>query len=116
MKGEAPTPTTPPGAVIAAWNPPANELFAAAVELGSPEERHAYLDRECPDAELRRQVEALLAAHAAAGNFLDQPIPAADPGTGAYAETDAVVGATIAGKYKLLETIGEGGMGSVFMA
>jgi hypothetical protein len=101
---------------MAAWNPRANELFASALELSSPDARHAYLDRECADAGLRRQVEALLAAHAAAGDFLDQPVPAADPGTGAYVETDAVVGTTIAGKYKLLEVIGEGGMGSVFMA
>lgn len=38
-------------------------LFEAALERGSAEERARFLDRECPDAALRQEVEALLAAH-----------------------------------------------------
>jgi tetratricopeptide (TPR) repeat protein len=58
---------------MAVWNPRANEILANALELPGPQ-RGAYLDQACAaDSELRRQVEALLAAHAAAGNFLDQP-------------------------------------------
>jgi WD40 repeat protein/serine/threonine protein kinase len=84
-------------------------IFEAAIEQGSPQERSAYLDRACGgDAGLRRQVEALLAAHERLG---DIPLPAT-------AEEPAVTerpGAVI-GPYKLLEQIGEGGFGVVFMA
>jgi hypothetical protein len=52
-------------------------IFAAALERNSPAERAAYLDEACAgDAPLRQQVEELLRAHAAAGNFLAVPAPA----------------------------------------
>jgi serine/threonine-protein kinase len=58
---------------MAAWNPRANAIFADLLEL-APAQRSAYLEQSCgADGELRQQVEALLAAHAAAGDFLDQP-------------------------------------------
>jgi serine/threonine protein kinase len=99
----------------------AKSIFLAASDLADPAERAAYLDRECGgDAELRARVEALLRANDAA------PLPVApqatvDPAPGQpEAEDDgdptARVGASLAGKYKLVEAIGEGGMGSVFMA
>ena len=96
------------------WNPRANELFLSARALG---ERHEFLDRECADdAALRAEVEALLDAGDQAGSFLESPAPAADldltidqPGS---AERPGVV----IGPYKLLEQIGEGGFGVVFMA
>ena len=48
-------------------------VFLAAVEQPAVD-RAAFLDRECAgDTELRQRVEALLAAHAATGNFLDRP-------------------------------------------
>src|SRR5262245_48669649 len=56
------------------WNPRANEIFASVLEL-PPQEQQAYLERACgADDPLRRQVEALLAAHAEAGTFLDRPV------------------------------------------
>jgi serine/threonine-protein kinase len=62
---------------MAAWNPRANEVFADILELPLAQ-RQALLERACgPDCELRQQVEALLAAHAAAGDFLDRPAPGA---------------------------------------
>ena len=99
----------------------AKSLFLAASDLADPTERAAYLHRECgDDAKLRARVEALLRAHDAA------PLPAAggatvgsapgQPETEDYADPTARVGATLAGKYKLVEEIGEGGMGRVFMA
>jgi serine/threonine protein kinase/WD40 repeat protein len=108
------------------------DIFLAAVEKATPEERAAYLDEACrSDAELRRRVERLLAAHPKAGDFLAQPpaeapLPVApgatvdsapgQPETEDYDEPTARVGAILADKYKLVEEIGEGGMGSVFMA
>src|SRR5215471_3560801 len=96
-------------------------LFLAASDRADPAERAAFLDRECGgDAELRARVEALLRANDAA------PLPvvggatvdSADgqPGTADYADPTARVGAILAGKYKLVQEIGAGGMGGVFMA
>jgi tRNA A-37 threonylcarbamoyl transferase component Bud32 len=61
---------------MADWDPLVNEIFARAIEAGSPAERAAVLDRSCRgDARLRHKVEALLLAHDQAGSFLDHPAP-----------------------------------------
>jgi len=99
------------------------DLFMAALQIEDAAERSAYLDRACPgEAAPRQRVEALLAAFDQAGSFLQQP--AADPGAtsdspppgqssgSALAEAPG----TVIGPYKLTELIGEGGMGSVWMA
>jgi serine/threonine protein kinase/tetratricopeptide (TPR) repeat protein len=94
-------------------------IFAAALAIPSPTERAAYLDRACAgQPELRREVEQLLDAHAD-DNLLDRP-PAHLGRTGPYepAEQDrpaATVGDRI-GPYRLMEQIGEGGFGLVFVA
>ena len=50
-------------------------ILFAALELGSAAERAAYVDTACAgDAELRRQVEKLLKAHANVGDFLLKPV------------------------------------------
>jgi serine/threonine protein kinase/Tfp pilus assembly protein PilF len=98
------------------------ELFLQALDIQDSAERAAFLDRACADQPaLRAPVEQLLKAHELAGQFLDQPHPAAGTGerTGTYATQSSeaqMAGMVIAGKYKLLQRIGEGGMGSVWMA
>ena len=73
-------------------------LFEAAVELAHGEERARFLERECPDAGLRREVEALLAAHDAPDSLFEQRT------VGVEAPSAEAIGATI-GRYKLLEAL-----------
>src|SRR4051812_34208781 len=109
------------------WNPRANALFLKALEMRPADERQAYLDGACAeDAALRAEVDALLEASARAGSFLESPaagVPSppggAAPGVRAGATTDEPSlerPGTIIGPYKLLQQIGEGGMGIVWMA
>src|SRR5262249_55965052 len=88
-------------------------VFLTAVEQPAAD-RAALLDRECgADAELRRRVEALLRAHDEPGSFLDRP--AVDPAATIDPAADDAAGGRV-GPYKLLEQIGEGGMGAVWVA
>src|SRR5262249_39972462 len=68
---------------------------------------------------LRGQVEQLLRLYEGAGSFLERPAAEAPP-TGAFAETvEAASGeapGALIGPYKLIELLGEGGMGSVWLA
>src|SRR5215470_15443135 len=91
------------------------EIFHQALARSSPEERAAYLDQACAgDPALRASVEALLRANVGASGFLDQP-PLAAVATVEEPPVSERPGAMI-GPYKLLEQIGEGGMGTVWMA
>ena len=85
-------------------------IFSGALEIPSAEARAAYLDRACAaDPELRRQVESLIDAHDHAGRFLAAPTISFESGS------PEPVGSTV-GPYKLMEQIGEGGMGVVYVA
>jgi serine/threonine protein kinase len=90
-------------------------IFTEALELPAGE-RAAYLERECgSDADLRRRVEALLKSHESVGDFLEDspseaPMIARLGGSSGEKPGDRV------GRYKLLQQIGEGGCGVVFMA
>jgi WD40 repeat protein/serine/threonine protein kinase len=92
-------------------------IFSEALELNSTEERAAYLDRVCgPDGALRGRVEDLLRAHVEGDDFLEvpAPVPTVDPTPGGAPAPDER--GTVIGPYKLLQQIGEGGMGVVYMA
>lgn len=98
------------------------ELFGQAIEI-SPQDRAAFLDLQCGrDLELRHRLEVLLAAHDQPAPTLDEPWgripdaiqPSTDMPLAPADQTD--VGTVVAGKYKLLQRIGEGGMGAVWMA
>ncbi len=100
---------------MANWNPKANDIFIKALEIGALDRRRSYLAVACgEDSELRSQVDALLSASEQAGGFLQQP--AVDrPQTAAFSPSPEYIGTQI-GPYKLLQQIGEGGMGTVYMA
>src|SRR5262245_18639057 len=105
----------------------ARDIFLETLERVAAD-RPAFLDEACgADAALRQRVEALLRAHDDPEAFLSDAKPGASPAqergngdaqleTQAFPEGTARVGAILAGKYKLIEAIGEGGMGNVFMA
>jgi serine/threonine protein kinase len=92
-------------------------IFGEALECASHEERAEFLDRACAsDRELRASVEELLQAHERAGKFLDGTAPARGaPAAGVESVVGERAGAVI-GPYKLIEQIGEGGFGVVYMA
>ncbi len=90
-------------------------VFLEALALTAADERARYLDTACRDKpELRQRVEALLRAREQAGEFLKQDALGGnlDPLESSIAEGPG----TVIGRYKLLEQIGEGGFGVVFMA
>lgn len=90
------------------------EIFLVALEQ-APDQRDACLNQLCgSDEELRCNVAVMLKAHAAGEGPLDRGA-LRDERTGTH-ETTAEVPGTVIGPYKLLEPIGEGGMGAVWMA
>jgi eukaryotic-like serine/threonine-protein kinase len=91
-------------------------LFDAALEL-PPEQRPGYLDQACgDDAALRQRIQALLKAAERTNDFLDQSAaPASSQSANASSPVAEKPGDNI-GPYKLLQQIGEGGCGVVYMA
>ena len=92
----------------------AKSVLLNALEIGSASVRQAYVDAECAGNEaLRREVQDLLEHHDQMGVFLDSPAPALDA---TMDEPIREQPGTVIGPYKLMEQIGEGGMGLVFVA
>src|SRR5438132_8306323 len=90
------------------------EIFQAALER-TPEERAAFLSEACDrDESLRKEVESLIASHQKDGSFIDSP---------AYEAAAQIVGDKVqleSGRtishYKVLDQLGVGGMGEVYLA
>src|ERR1051326_2683721 len=95
------------------------EIFSEALEHEDLAERALFLDKACgSDSALREQIEKLLHAHEEAGGFLSNPsrrVGQGEEGKGKALAGDEKPGDWI-GHYKLLEQIGEGGCGMVYMA
>ena len=90
------------------------EIFNIARLKQTPTERAAYLDEICRGRpEVRKRVEELLKANDAAGSFLNKPATDLD-NTQDMSKVEKP--GTVIGRYKLLQLIGEGGFGMVYMA
>src|SRR5262245_58674954 len=94
--------------------PQVDEVFDEALRRAAGQDRARYLDEACGgDLELRRRVERLLRAVSEAGSFLETP--AQDPSP-TIDQPPLESAGTVIDQDKLREPIGEGGMGSVWMA
>src|SRR5262245_56056107 len=94
--------------------PQVDEIFDEALRRVAGPDRARYLDEVCGgDLALRRRVERLLRAVSEAGSFLETP--AQDPSP-TVDQSPVERPGTVIGPYKLIEQVGEGGMGSVWMA
>src|SRR6187551_2848558 len=102
-------------------------ILDEAFEL-APDARAAYLDRSCAgDPELRVDAEAMLAAELASADFLDRSIDdyveslAADAASATAHATEDIESAdlrsgTLVGPYRVIDELGRGGMGAVYVA
>jgi hypothetical protein len=96
------------------------QVFETALQFPTPEQRAAFVQGACGNDEtLRHRVEALLKSHEHAGGFLDKPPAVIAART--LVVTTAMLAATEKpgdriGRYKVLQQIGEGGCGVVYMA
>src|SRR3954452_4459921 len=89
-------------------------IFNVARQIGSPDARAEYLRQACgADSGLRERVQDLLRAYEEQASFLESLPPV---GVATVDEPLREAPGTVIGPYKLLHQIGEGGMGTVWMA
>jgi serine/threonine protein kinase len=101
-------------------------VFVEALEVADPEQRSQFLDQACgADQALRQQVEKLLALSQSAGEFFKDCAPALEPAAADAAQVLSAAESALEpeipetkciGPYKLLQKLGEGGYGVVYMA
>src|SRR5208283_4980980 len=101
-------------------------VFVEALEIADPEQRRQFLEKACgADQALREEVEKLLAFSQSAGDFFQGCAPALEPEAADAAQVLSAAELALEpeipetkciGPYKLLQKLGEGGYGVVYMA
>src|SRR5271165_859074 len=101
-------------------------VFCEALEMTDPDQRRQFLDQACgADKALRAQVERLLASSQSAGDFFSDCAPSLEPAPADAAQVLSAAESAVEpeipetkciGPYKLLQRLGEGGYGVVYMA
>jgi serine/threonine-protein kinase len=92
-----------------------DSLFHSALERELAK-RAAFLEEACAgDESLRQRVEVLLTAHEEAGSFIERPAFEVEAQSVADDQDESAVGQTM-GHYKIISTLGAGGMGEVYLA
>ncbi|MDZ4684598.1 MAG: serine/threonine-protein kinase [Planctomycetaceae bacterium] len=90
------------------------EIFVETIQAEDVARRRIALDEACgPDVALRRRMEALLRVYDNLGGFLQEPVAGS---AAAFDHQSACRLGALIGPYKLVQQIGEGGMGTVFLA
>ena len=90
-------------------------LFYQALEL-QPEARAHFLDQNCGDPELRKEVEALLQSADKTTDFLAQPVLEAAQQIMHDKRHESIAPGTLLAHYKIISMLGAGGMGEVYLA
>src|ERR1041385_3604240 len=91
------------------------EVFEGALERHGAE-RESFLDRECGDqADVRKEVESLLRSYEVAGSFMESSAVAQAADSLAGAEQKLAAGQRVK-HYQIVNLVGEGGMGEVYLA
>jgi serine/threonine protein kinase/dipeptidyl aminopeptidase/acylaminoacyl peptidase len=91
------------------------EILYAALEM-SAADRSSFLDEKCGrDNELRQEIESLIAAHIKAAERFESPAVEMMADVVSDQETDGMIGRSL-GHYQIIEKIGAGGMGEVYLA
>src|SRR6266403_788070 len=91
------------------------DLYHSALERNSAE-RLTFINESCEgDEELRKEVESLLASEAQAGDFIEEPVHEVAARLIADNQQRSMVGRLI-GPYEIIDLLGAGGMGEVYLA